>query len=65
MIGKPDVYILSGKSGEKAYNKICNAKPLSKPQYTTNERQSFNNAFGKLIPEIVTNWNHSSGYESK
>lgn len=57
MVGKPDVFILHGTSGKKAYERICNAKPLKKPQYSSKEREEFNSKFSKLIPEIVANWN--------
>ena len=49
MIGKPDVFILSGKSGKEAYNRICNAMPLST----------------KCIPDIINNWNNLSANETK
>ena len=58
MVGKPDFYILTGESGKKAYEHICNAHPLETPQYTDEERKEFNIEFSKLIPEIVKNWNH-------
>lgn len=57
MVGKPDVFILTGENGEKAYNHICNAKPLEAPQYSDDERKEFNIEFSKLVPEIIENWN--------
>ena len=57
MVGKPDVYILTGESGNKAYDHICSAQPLKNPQYTEEERAEFNNEFSKLIPDIIENWN--------
>lgn len=57
MIEKPDVYILTGESGKKAYEHICNAQPLENPQYSDDEREEFNIEFSKLIPEIIENWN--------
>ncbi|MDY5122433.1 MAG: hypothetical protein SPE59_01350 [Treponema sp.] len=57
MVGKPDVYILTGENGKKAYDHICNAQPLEHPQYSDDERAEFNIKFSKLIPEIIENWN--------
>lgn len=65
MVGKPDVYILSGKSGKEAFNKICNAKPLAAPQYSKKERDTFNKDFLKWIPDIISNWNTLSTYEER
>lgn len=65
MIGKLDVFILSGKSGKEAYNRICNAKPLSTPQYSKKERDTFNKNFLKCIPDIINNWNNLSANETK
>ena len=56
MVGKPDVFILTGDSGKKAYNKICNAKPLNTPQYSPREREDFNSRFAAYLPEIIKNW---------
>ena len=41
MVGKPDVYILTGENGKKAYEHICNARPAKTPQYTEEERKEF------------------------
>ena len=57
MVGKPDVFILTGDNGRLAYEKICNAKPLKSPQYTKSERDDFNSRFAAYIPEIKKNWN--------
>ncbi len=65
MLGKPDVFILSGKSGKETYNRICNAKPLSSPQYSKKERNIFNKNFSKCIPDIINNWNIFSAIETK
>ncbi|MBO4630276.1 MAG: hypothetical protein J5687_10035 [Treponema sp.] len=56
MVGKPDVYILTGKSGQMAYEKICNAKPLKTPQYSKSVRDDFNTRFAAYLPEIKKNW---------
>lgn len=56
MVGKPDVYILTGENGKKAYEHICNARPAKTPQYTEEERKEFNVEFSKFIPEIIENW---------
>ena len=56
MIGKPDVYILTGESGKKAYEHICNAHSSKTLQYTDKERKEFNVEFSKIIPEIIKNW---------
>ena len=60
MVGKPDIFILSGNSGKIAYDKICSAKPLSTPQYTKTERDNFNKTFSKRIPDIIKTWNDLS-----
>lgn len=65
MVGKPDIFILSGNSGKLAYEKICSAKPLLAPQYTKTERDDFNRTFSKRIPDIIKNWNDSSVSETK
>ena len=65
MVGKPDVFILSGNSGKLAYEKICNAKPLLTPQSTKTERDDFNRTFSKRIPDIIKNWNTPSVSEAE
>ena len=60
MVGKPDVFILTGDSGKRAYNKRCNAKPLKSPQYSIRERDEFNSRFAAYLPEIINSWNKTT-----
>lgn len=60
MINKPDMFVLTGKSGKTVMNKIHNAKPCSASQYTKKERDTFEAKFSKYIPAIIENWNKNS-----
>lgn len=53
MNGKPELYVLSGKSGQKAYEHICNAKPLSKPLYSKEKSEKFESILAPHVAEII------------
>lgn len=50
---KPEFYILSGKSGQEAYEHICNAKPLEKPLYSKEESKKFESILAPHLTEII------------
>lgn len=53
MNGKPDLFVLSGKGGQKAYEHICNAKPLEKPLYTKADANKFESVLAPYIPDLI------------
>ena len=56
MNAKPECFVLSGTWGKKVYDDIMNAKPLNKPLFTKSDSQKFNEAFAKIVPEIMSNY---------
>ena len=61
MNSKPECFVLSGKWGKKVYEDIMNAKPLVKPLFTKNDSAKFDEAFAKIVPEIISNYSLKFG----
>lgn len=53
MLGKPDLFILSGAVGKKVYDHICNAKPPKEPLYTKEEARKFEESLLPHLDEIA------------
>ena len=50
---KGDMLVLTGVAGTKAYNHICNAKPLKKPLYTKEDSDRFEKLLAPHISQII------------
>lgn len=54
---KPECFVLSGSWGKKIYDDIMNAKPQKKNMSSKKDFKKFDEAFAKIVPEIINNYN--------